>query len=79
MPRILYLSCEVPFPVWTPDDISGLISVAPWLSRGESSKEETVYASIYSLSLDTKVCTKDKIDMILDNVILNYHLIVNCQ
>ena len=38
MPRILYLSCEVPFPVWTPDDISGLISVVPWLSREELSK-----------------------------------------
>ena len=39
MPRILYLSCEVPFPVWTPDDISGLISVVPWLSREELSKK----------------------------------------
>ena len=29
MPRILYLSCGVPFPVWTPDNISGLISVVP--------------------------------------------------
>ena len=38
-PRILYLSCEVPFPVWTPDDISGLISVVPWLSREELSKK----------------------------------------
>ena len=33
MPRILYLSCGVPFPVWTPDNISGLISVVPKLSR----------------------------------------------
>ena len=33
MPRILYLSCGVPFPVWTPDNISGLISVVLWLSR----------------------------------------------
>ena len=39
MPRILYLSCEVPFPVWTPEDISGLISVVPWLSREELSKK----------------------------------------
>ena len=39
MPRLLYLSCEVPFPVWTPDDISGLISVVPWLSREELSKK----------------------------------------
>ena len=39
MPRILYLSCEVPFLVWTPDDISGLISVVPWLSREELSKK----------------------------------------
>ena len=33
MPRILYLSCGVPFPVWTPDNISGLISVVQWLLR----------------------------------------------
>ena len=33
IPRILYLSCGVPFPVWTPDNISGLISVVPWLLR----------------------------------------------
>ena len=25
MPRILYLSCGIPFPVWTPDNISGNI------------------------------------------------------
>ena len=35
MPRILYLSCGVPFPVWTPDNISGVISVVLWLSRWE--------------------------------------------
>ena len=35
MPRILYLSCGVPFPVWTPDNISGLISVVLWLLRLE--------------------------------------------
>ena len=39
MPRISYLLCEVPFPVWTPDDISGLISVVPSLSREELSKK----------------------------------------
>ena len=33
MPRILYLSCGVPFPVWTPVNISGLISVVLWLLR----------------------------------------------
>ena len=34
MPRIsLYLSCGVPFPVWTPDNISGLMSVFLWLLR----------------------------------------------
>ena len=33
MPHILYLSCGVPFPVWTPENISGLISVVPWLLR----------------------------------------------
>ena len=35
MLRILYLSCGVPFPVWTPDNISGLISVVLWLLRWE--------------------------------------------
>ena len=35
MPRILYLSCGVPFPVWTPDNISVLISVVLWLLRWE--------------------------------------------
>ena len=39
MPRVLYLSCGVPFPVWTPDNISGLISVVLWLSRCEVIKE----------------------------------------
>ena len=33
MPRILYPSCGIPFPVWTPNNISGLTSVAVWLSR----------------------------------------------
>ena len=37
MPRILCLSCGVPFPVWTPGNISGLISFVPWLPRGERS------------------------------------------
>ena len=35
MPRILYLSCGIPFPVWTPGIISGLTSVVVWLSRWE--------------------------------------------
>ena len=35
MPRILYIACGVPFPVWTPDNISGLISVVLWLLRWE--------------------------------------------
>merc|ERR1711954_548160 len=39
MPRILYLSCGVPFPVWTPDNISGLITVVLWLSRLEVIKK----------------------------------------
>ena len=39
MPRILYLSCGVPFPVWTPDNISGLISVVLWLLRWEVIKK----------------------------------------
>ena len=33
MPRISYLSCRIPFPVWTPGIISGLTSVVVWLSR----------------------------------------------
>ena len=32
MPRILYSSCGIQFPVWTPDNISGLTSVVMWLS-----------------------------------------------
>ena len=40
MPRILYLSCGVPFPVWTPDNISGLISVVLWLLRWEVIKKK---------------------------------------
>ena len=40
MPRILYLSCGIPFPVWTPDNISGLISVVPWLLRWEAIKKK---------------------------------------
>ena len=39
MPRILYPSCEIPFPVWTPDNISGFTSVAVWLSRSEVIKK----------------------------------------
>ena len=31
----IYLSCGIPFPVWTPDIISGLTSVMAWLSRWE--------------------------------------------
>ena len=33
MPHIFYLSCGIPFPVWTPGIISGLASVMVWLSR----------------------------------------------
>ena len=33
--RRSYLSCGVPFPVWTPDNISGLIAVVLWLLRWE--------------------------------------------
>ena len=39
MPRILHLSYGVSFPVWTPDNIYGLISVVPWLSREEVIKK----------------------------------------
>ena len=39
MPRILYLSCGVPFPFWTPDNISGLISVVLWLLRWKVIKQ----------------------------------------
>ena len=35
MPRILYSSYGIPFPVWTPGIISGLTSVVVWLSRLE--------------------------------------------
>ena len=35
MPRILYLSCGIPFSVRTPDNISDLTSVVVWLSRWE--------------------------------------------
>ena len=41
MPRILYLPCGDPFPVWTPDNISGLISVVLWLSRWEVMKKKS--------------------------------------
>ena len=40
LPRILYLSCGVSFPVWTPDNISGLISVVLWLLRWEVIKKK---------------------------------------
>ena len=40
MPRILYISWGVPFPVWTPDNISGLISVVLWLLRWEVIKKK---------------------------------------
>ena len=33
IPRTLYISCGIPFPVWTPDIISGLTSFLVWLSR----------------------------------------------
>ena len=33
MPHTLYLSCGILFPVWTPDNISGLTSFLVWLSR----------------------------------------------
>ena len=32
VPRILSLSCGIPYPVWTPGIISGLTSVMVWLS-----------------------------------------------
>ena len=41
MPHILYLSCGVLFPVWTPYNISGLISVALCLSRWEVIKKNS--------------------------------------
>ena len=41
MPRISYLSCGVPFSVWTPDNISGLISVVLWLLRWEVIKKKS--------------------------------------
>ena len=39
MPRILYLSCGIPFPVKSPGIISGLTSVVLWLSRWEVIKK----------------------------------------
>ena len=39
MPRMLHSTCWIPFPVWTHDNISGLISVVPWLSRWEVIKK----------------------------------------
>ena len=33
--RILYLSCGIPFQVWTPDDIPGFTSAVVWQSRWE--------------------------------------------
>ena len=41
MPHKLYLSCGVPFPVWTPDNISGLISIVLWLSRWKVMKKNS--------------------------------------
>ena len=35
MPRILNLPYGVPFPVWTPDNFSGLISVVLWLCQAQ--------------------------------------------
>ena len=39
MPQILYSTRWIPFLVWTLDNISGLISVVPWLSRWEVIKK----------------------------------------
>ena len=41
MPRTLYLPCGDPFPIWTPDNISSLISVVLWLSRWEVMKKKS--------------------------------------
>jgi len=41
MDNILYLSCEIPFPVKTPVIISGLTSVVVWLSREEVIKKKS--------------------------------------
>ena len=38
---ILYLSCGIPFQVWTPDNISGLMSVVVWLSRWQVINEKS--------------------------------------
>ena len=32
MPGALHLSCGIPIPIWTPDNISGLPLVVVWLS-----------------------------------------------
>ena len=39
MPRTLYSSCGIPFPLWTPDNISSLTSFMVWLSRWEVIKK----------------------------------------
>ena len=39
MPRTLYSSCGILFPLWTPDNISGLTSFMVWLSRWEVVKK----------------------------------------
>ena len=39
MPRLLYLSCGIPFPGWTPDNISGFTLDVVWLSRWEVIKK----------------------------------------
>ena len=48
MPRILYLSCGVPFTVWTPGNISGLISEVLCLLRWEVTKKNSG-SSLWSL------------------------------
>ena len=41
MPRLLNLSCGIPFPVKTPGIISGFTSVVVWLSWGEVIKKKS--------------------------------------
>ena len=45
MLRILYLLCGVPFPVWTADNISDLVSVVLWLLRWEVKKSGNILSS----------------------------------
>ena len=39
---ILYSSCGIPFPIWTPSIIFGIISVVMWKSRKEVKKKNQV-------------------------------------